>query len=325
MKYPPSRFQHAHLSPDQTGKFPNMHGKWLFGLKVYTGCNTTVDQKLMNMNGSCAAGKRPEQIKIDEKMAAIKHKIAVMSGKGGVGKSTVAANLSRALSASGKKVAVLDVDITGPNLPKMLGAEGKHMEAEEDGMLPVKTDDGLSLVSMGFLLQSEETPVIWRGPLKMGAIQQLLGEVKWGVQDYLVIDLPPGTGDEPLSIAQLLPNMDGVVIVTTPQDVALMDARKSVTFARRLKLPILGIVENMSGLVCPHCGKDVQLFGAGGGKRCALEMDVPFLGAIPVDGAVVTAGDGGYDPFAKKDNSPAASSFLKIVKKMVKRIEKGGK
>lgn len=230
---------------------------------------------------------------VQANLRRIGRKIVVMSGKGGVGKSTVAVNLAIALAREGRSVGLLDADLHGPNVPKMLGIDGRRLEGDADGGILPCTVDGLKVVSMAFLLSDEDTPVIWRGPLKMGALRQFLGEVHWGDLDYLVIDLPPGTGDEPLSIAQMVRGSSGAIIVTTPQDVALLDARKAVRFAEALKMPVLGVVENMSGFVCPHCGERTDLFKSGGGERAAGKLGVPFLGRVPFDPVIVEAGDNG--------------------------------
>ena len=199
--------------------------------------------------------------RIEKRMADIKYKFMVISGKGGVGKSSVSVNLGAALAAQGHSVGILDADIHGPNIPKMLGVEDrKPMAAEDDGILPIAVTDNLCVISMAFFLNRIEDAVIWRGPMKHGVIKQFLGEVCWGKLDYLIIDLPPGTGDEALSTAHLIKNVDGAVVVTTPQEVALLDSRKSITFCREIKIPLIGVVENMSGMVCPHCNKEIDLF-----------------------------------------------------------------
>jgi len=252
-------------------------------------------------------------MKVQKNMERIKYKIMVMSGKGGVGKSTVAANLSVALQLKGYSVGLLDADIHGPNIPKMLRIEEGQLSAFGGGIFPVNLSPNLKVVSMAFLLQNRDTPVIWRGPIKIGVIEQFLGDVIWGDLDYLCADLPPGTGDEPLSIAQLIPGVTGVVIVTTPQDVALLDSRKAVNFAKKLHIPVIGIIENMCGLVCPHCGKKIDLFKIGGGEKASFELGVPFLGRIPIDPAIVTSGDAGK-PFLLEDpDSEAAKAFKHVI------------
>ncbi len=248
---------------------------------------------------------------LQERLQKIKHKIIVLSGKGGVGKSTVAVNLAVALLAAGRRVGLLDVDIHGPSIPKMLHLENTRVEATPEAILPVEKD-GLKVMSIGFLIQDPDDAVIWRGPMKMGVIEQFLKDVEWGALDYLIIDSPPGTGDEPLSVCQLVRDPDGAVIVTTPQDVATSDVRRSITFCRRLGLPVLGVVENMSGFVCPKCGAVTNIFKTGGGARMAQDMGVPFLGRIPLDRAVDEAGDAGR-PFVEEAGTETAQAFARIV------------
>ena len=252
-------------------------------------------------------------LNIVEKLKKIKHKIIIMSGKGGVGKTTVAVNLAFSLSLSGAKVGLLDVDINCPNVPKMLGIEEEKLGGMENSIEPVMVSENLKVVSMAFLLENRDTPVIWRGPMKMQVIRQFLGEVEWGELDYLIVDLPPGTGDEPLSIAQLIKENSGAIIVTTPQDVALLDSRKAVNFARALKIPIIGILENMSGFKCPNCDKEINLFKVGGGKNAAVEMSVPFLGKIPIDGNIVETGDKGIPFVQQYSDSTSAKVFEEFV------------
>lgn len=259
-----------------------------------------------------------EKLKVAKTLEKIKHRLLVFSGKGGVGKSTVAANLALAMAQKGKKVGLLDVDIHGPNLAKMLGVEEKQLETSTAGIKPVPVNEHLSLISMSFLLQDPNLPVIWRGPMKMKAIQQFLGDVFWGELDWLIIDSPPGTGDEPLSVAQLIP-ATGAVIVTTPQEVSLMDSRKAVNFARKLNLYILGIIENMSGMTCPHCGEKISLFKEGGGYAVAQELGIPFLGKIPLNPEIVTLGDEGKSFLNSHPDSTAAQAFQNIVDKIINR------
>ena len=254
-----------------------------------------------------------QQAKITENIGRIKNKLVVMSGKGGVGKTTVAVNLASALANKGKSVGIMDVDIHGPNVPKMLGLDESQIQADDNGIIPIITENNLKVISMAFLLSDPDSPVIWRGPMKMQVINQFLGDVQWGDLDYLIVDLPPGTGDESLSIAQQIPGAEAV-IVTTPQDVALLDSRKAVTFARTLNMPVLGIIENMSGMKCPHCGKDIDLFKSGGGEKAARDMGVPFLGRLPIDPEVVGAGDSGTPIVLKNKGSESAKAFFAIVK-----------
>jgi ATP-binding protein involved in chromosome partitioning len=258
---------------------------------------------------------------IKEKMSQIKHKIAVISGKGGVGKTLVTVNLAMELAKKGKRVGVFDADLTGPCVPKMLGLKGNRLQAGPAGIGPAEGPLEIKVVSMDFLLPNDESPVVWRGPLKMGAIRQFLGEVNWGQLDYLLVDLPPGTGDESLSILQLLPDMDGVIIVTIPSEVSQAVVKKAVTFAREMKVPILGIVENMAGMICPHCGEMIEVFSSGGGARVSDEMDVDLLGSIPMDPRIAADSDLGNPFIVGHPNSPAAKVFSDIVAEIQKRVE----
>jgi ATP-binding protein involved in chromosome partitioning len=267
-------------------------------------------------------GKINDESKITNNLKQIKHKIIVLSGKGGVGKSTVSTNLALALSIKGYDVGLLDSDLHGPSIPKMLGVEDAKPEPTDSGFNPVSVSLNLKVMSIGFLLRDKDSPVIWRGPLKMGAIKQFIGDCNWGKLDFLIVDLPPGTGDEPLSIAQLIPNCDGTVIVTTPQDVALVSVRKSINFVKKMNMPIIGIVENMSGFKCPHCGKKIDIFKTGGGSKASKDFNVPFLGKVPLDSQIVLAGDSGK-PFAIKNNkSEAALAFERIVENIEKIVNK---
>jgi len=261
-------------------------------------------------------GSIVDELQVAENLSKINHTIIIMSGKGGVGKSTVATNLAFSLSLNGAEVGLLDVDIHGPNIPKMLNIEDEQVTGDEKGIFPIIVPPRIKVMSMAFLISSKDMPVIWRGPVKMGAIKQFLGQVHWGNLDYLIIDLPPGTGDEPLSIAQLIPDADGAIIVTTPQDVALLDARKAVGFARTLKMPVIGIIENMSGLKCPHCAKEIDLFKRGGGKNAARELDIPFLGRIPIDPKIVETGDAGKPFVLQYSDSESTKFFNEILQKI---------
>lgn len=236
-----------------------------------------------------------------------------MSGKGGVGKSLVTVNLATALAMRDKKVGVLDADLHGPTVPKMLGLKGKVLDVDESGIIAPSGVLGVKAISMDFLLPAQETPVIWRGPLKMAAIRQFMADVDWGELDYLLIDLPPGTGDEPLSVLQLLPEIDGVIIVTIPSQVSADVVEKSVTFAHQMNAPIIGIIENMSGFICPHCGERVNLFGEGAGEKVSVEMNIPFLGAILLDPRIAADSDEGKPFVAEHPEAEATISFNKIV------------
>ena len=207
----------------------------------------------------------------------VKHTIMVMSGKGGVGKSTVAVNLAVTLAKLGFRVGIIDADINGPDDPKMLGVDKEKVYADDSGISPVNTKYGVKVISMGFMLPTEDTAVVWRGALRHKAIQQFLEDVVWKDTDYVILDLPPGTGDEALSIAQIVPEVEGVVIVITPQEVALLDAKKAINFADQMKIKVLGIIENMSGFICPHCGEVSYIFKKGGGEKAAENHKVPFL------------------------------------------------
>jgi len=247
------------------------------------------------------------------RMCQIGQKLLVLSGKGGVGKSTVAANLAAALAQRGKRVGLLDIDIHGPSIPRLMGVETGQVQGTGEEILPVKVSENLAVMSIGFLLPSDREPVIWRGPRKHGVIRQFLADVAWGRLDYLVVDSPPGTGDEPMSIAQLVGPSAGAIIVTTPQEVAISDVRRCVAFCNEISLPVVGIVENMSGLVCPKCGERIDLFKRGGGLALALEMNVRSLGQIPIDPEVVMAGDAGIPLLRDGPQSPAAKAFSDVV------------
>lgn len=263
----------------------------------------------------------PDQMKkqdevIKGKLQDIKKVYLVMSGKGGVGKSSVAVNLAVALAAQGKQVGLMDTDIHGPNTLKMLGLEGQRLGSDDVGMHPLRYNDNLGVISIASMLESDDAAVIWRGPMKIGVIRQFVSDVAWGKLDYLIIDSPPGTGDEPLTVAQTVPMAEGV-IVTTPQEVSLQDVRRSISFAQQLNMKVAGIIENMSGLACPHCGEIVDLFKSGGGEKIAADAKLPFLGKIPLDPAVVHAGDNGKPMVIDNATSAAAVAFNKIVKKLV--------
>jgi len=258
-----------------------------------------------------------ERQALTRKMCQIGYKLLVMSGKGGVGKSTVAANLAASLALSGKSVGLLDVDIHGPSIPTLMGLDRDRVVVHESEIVPIAIGDNLKVMSIGFLLNHAADAVIWRGPMKYGVIRQFLKDVQWGPLDYLVIDAPPGTGDEPLSVAQLVGQPAGGVLVTTPQQLSVADVRRSVSFCHAVELPVVGIVENMSGLVCPHCQGVIDLFKTGGGVDLAREMDVRFLGRVPIDPEIVECGDAGSPYVYRCAASPAAQAMHRIVESIV--------
>jgi len=260
--------------------------------------------------------------KVTKNLEKIKHKLLVLSGKGGVGKSTVSTNLAVALSEKGYKVGILDIDIHGPSIPKMLSLEDKKPEGSNLGISPILYSDNLKVMSMAFLIKDKDSPVIWRGPMKMAAIKQLIGDVDWGNLDYLIVDIPPGTGDEPLSIIQLISDCDGALVVTTPQDVALVSVRKSVSFVKKMNIPVIGIIENMSGFKCPHCNKTINIFKTGGGLKTSNDFNVPLLGTIPLDENIVLSGDDGKPIVKTNIDSDSSKSFLKIVENIEKILKK---
>mgnify|MGYP000919444323 CR=1 FL=1 len=273
------------------------------------------------MAGVISADKIEEDTRLKESLGKIKHVIIVLSGKGGVGKSTVSSNLACALSNMGYETGIMDVDITGPNIPKMFGIEDEKLDVRDEKLVPVIVPPSLKVMSMAFLLPTKDTPILWRGPVKMTAIRQFIEDVEWGDLDYLVIDMPPGTGDEALSIIQLIPKPDGAVIVTTPQDVSLIDSRKTITFSAEAKIPVIGLVENMSGFICPHCGEQTDIFKSGGGEAVAKEFGVQFLGKVPIEPSVVLSGDSGMPAVLSDPDSASAKAFQSIIKKIIATVE----
>lgn len=255
-----------------------------------------------------------ERIDMEEQLQRIKHTVLVLSGKGGVGKSTVAANLAISLALAGKHVGLLDVDIHGPSIPKLLKLDDSTLQSDGEKILPVPVGDNLKVMSIGFMLQNSDDAVIWRGPMKFGVIKQFIKDVRWGELDYLIVDSPPGTGDEPLSVVQLIEKADGAVLVTTPQDISTSDVRRSVSFCHKLNLKVLGVIENMSGFICPHCGERTDIFKSGGGEKMAEEMGVPFLGKIPLDPKVVEASDSGLPYVYHYAKTEAAKAFEEVIK-----------
>jgi Mrp family chromosome partitioning ATPase len=266
---------------------------------------------------SDAPAPRAEDSLLHGRMAMVGRKVLVLSGKGGVGKSTVAANLAIGLAAAGRKVGLLDVDVHGPSIPQLMGLRGRSADIARGAILPIQLTENLSVMSIAFLMQNLGDAVIWRGPMKAGVIRQFLQDVEWGPLDFLVVDSPPGTGDEPLSVAQNIGAHAAALIVTTPQDLAVSDVRRCVTFCRAISLPILGIVENMSGLTCPHCGERIDLFKTGGGEALAAEAAVPFLGRIPIDPQVVASGDAGQFPGEAPLTGPAVGPFAAMVRQVL--------
>ncbi len=276
---------------------------------------------------SCSDQKKKdylEQQLLKIRLKKIRHKIAVISGKGGVGKTTVTVNLAMTFATHGyvNSVGILDADIHGPCVPKMLGVHGQRLRANPAGVFPVSGPMGIKVVSMDFLLSSDDAPVIWRGPLKMRTIQQFLSDIVWGELDFLFVDLPPGTGDEPLSVLQLIPDMDGVIIVTIPSEVSQVVVKKAVTFAKQMGVPIIGIIENMSSFVCPECGKAIDIFKTGGGQKIAEDLSIPFLGSIPLTPEICRDSDNGMPFITERIDSPATKAFMEIVEKIQLFLER---
>ncbi len=265
--------------------------------------------------------KRQEELnrKLKENLGRIRKKLFVLSNKGGVGKSFVATSLALIAARRGLQTGLLDADIHGPSVAHMLGFAGMPLGVTENNLIePIPVRENLVAVSTASLLKSQDDSVIWRGPLKMGLLKQFLAEVRWGELDLLIVDSPPGTGDEPLSIAQLIPEMCGAVVVTSPQDIALLDSRKCISFLNQLKIPTLGILENLSGMRCPYCGKPIDVFKQGGGKQAAADLGVPFLGAIPIDPEIVRASDDGKPYVLEHPDSEAAKVLEAIIEEVGK-------
>ena len=301
-----------------------------------------------------AYSQMKRKMAMEKLSSSIKHKIMVMSGKGGVGKSTISTGLALSLANEGNKVGIMDIDITGPNVPKMFGLQAHRLHVDEGRIHPAEGPFGVKVISMAFLLEDEDTPVVWRGPIKLGAIQQFIGDVEWGDLDYLIIDFPPGTSDEPLTVAQSLQNIDGIVIVTTPQEIALLDSRKSINFAKSLKMKVLGVVENMSGYTVKGTASDVDgnmlsnmivkvngpggklhevvtdeggnwhvsldIFKTGGGEKASKDYSVPFLGKIPFDPGVVRSGDDGVHRILAEPEGITAVAFGEIITQLKEQL-----
>ncbi len=266
-----------------------------------------------------SAMARQDQI-IADRLAHIRHKIFVMSGKGGVGKSSVTVNTAAALAHRGFKVGILDVDMHGPSVPNLLGLKATIEMNEKNELIPAMYNENLAVISMDSFLKDKDTAILWRGPKKTGAIRQFLTDVQWGALDYLVIDSPPGTGDEHLTVLDAIPDA-GCIVVTTPQEISLADVRKALDFLKQVQAPVLGIVENMSGLSCPHCGKEIDLFKKGGGEQLAKQYELPFLGAIPLDPATVIAADRGVPVVSLTENSPARQGFMALADAVIAATE----
>ena len=249
---------------------------------------------------------------VNKRMNEIKHKLIVGSNKGGVGKSTVTTNLAIALQESGYSVGLADADLHGPNIPKLLQAENVRLKSTDVGIDPYETSNGLKVASLGFLIEDPNMHIAWRDAVKYDFIIELLGNINWGPLDYLLFDLPPGTGNEQITIIDFIGEVDGAVVVTTPQDLAILDARKMISFSIDSNVPIVGVIENMSTMTCPHCEKDIDVFKKGGGKNLAEELVLPYLGSIPLDGEIVANSDNGQPVVLSRPDSVAAKAFMKL-------------
>lgn len=249
---------------------------------------------------------------VNKRMNEIKHKLIIGSNKGGVGKSTVTTNLAIALQESGYSVGLADADLHGPNIPKLLQAENVRLKSTDVGIDPYETSNGLKVASLGFLIEDPNMHIAWRDAVKYDFIIELLGNINWGPLDYLLFDLPPGTGNEQITIIDFIGDVDGAIIVTTPQDLAILDARKMISFSRDSNVPIVGVIENMSTMACPHCAKDIDVFKKGGGQKLAEELVLPYLGSIPLDGEIVANSDSGQPVVLSRPDSVAAKAFMKL-------------
>jgi Mrp family chromosome partitioning ATPase len=258
--------------------------------------------------------------RIAERMKQVGHVILVLSGKGGVGKSTVAANLAFALADRGNRVGLIDADLHGPSIPLLTGVSGEMAGGTAEAIDPVAAAPNLDVISIGFLTAERDQPTIWRGPMRGGVLRQFLADVEWGSRDVLVVDLPPGTGDEPLTLAQSIPDPDGAVIVTTPQEASLADCRKAINFAHKVDLRVLGVVENMSGFVCPTCGDRTDVFSTGGGEKMAASMNVPFLGRVPLAAEIVALSDAGKPLIADEAPDAVREAWSEIVDALLQQI-----
>lgn len=273
------------------------------------------DFKMDNRQTEQMNAQQAQEARVAESLKRIKQKFIVMSGKGGVGKTSTSVNLAIALADQGFRVGIMDVDLHGPDIPRMLGLNGVLSVNEQRKLSPMSYSENLKAVSIESLSQNKDDAIIWRGPIKYSAIQQFIGDVEWGPLDFLMIDAPPGTGDEPLTVAQTIPDAHAI-IVTTPQEISLADVRKSISFCRTVNMEIKGLIENMSGAVCPHCGETIDLFGTGGGEKTALAAGVPFLGRIPFDHQMVVCGDSGNSFQKVHPDSEVAQVFKAIARKL---------
>ncbi len=271
-----------------------------------------------NRDKQMKAGDEQLNKAVEDSLNRIKNKLMVMSGKGGVGKSTIAVNIAVALSEKGYKVGLMDIDFHGPNTLKMLNLEKEKILTDGKHILPLKYSENLQVISMAALLEDPDTAIIWRGPLKIGVIKQFIADVKWDNLDWLIIDSPPGTGDEPLTVAQIIKNAKAI-IVTTPQEISLMDVRKSINFCKNVNMPIIGIIENMSGFICPECGAHIEIFKSGGGKKTANEMNVEFLGSIPFEKNIMECADSGTPYFIQFKGAKTSNVFEKIIDKILSK------
>ena len=278
----------------------------------------------MNPENSSKKEKQFEELRLKENLDRIKYKLRVISGKGGVGKSTVAVNVAFGLAAQGKKVGLLDIDIHGPSIAKMLGIEGKALEISPTGKyaMPIKVNENLYAMTIASLIKNPDEPVIWRGPLKMGAIKQFLQDIRWPELDYLIVDSPPGTGDEPLSVIQILKKVDGSLIVSTPQDLALLDVRKTIKFSQKMNVPIIGLIENMSTFFCPHCSKEINIFKGFGVKKAAKDFNIDVIGKIPIDINIAESGDKGKSFLSESKNKIITQRFNEIINSITEKLEK---
>lgn len=272
-----------------------------------------------NMSQEEQKARIQQEMNIAHNMTHIKHKIVVMSGKGGVGKSTVAANLAETFAKQGYKTGILDVDIHGPNIPKLFGKEGEELGVEENKIIPVTSNDGVEIMSMGFLLGSQDTPIIWRGPQKTAVIRQFISDVKWGNLDVLIIDNPPGTGDEPLTVLQTIPDVDVVVMVTTPNSLSQEDVLKCVKMAKKMNIKQIGLVENMAYMICPHCGEKLDVFGKSEGSNFSDLMDIDFLGQLPLTEKVAEAVNEDTITTEQDPKSPISKEFNEMTTKIISK------